>query len=44
VSDAEAGLLLATHDPLAALAEYDKPRLQTLFGPKANSFARLPTA
>jgi hypothetical protein len=30
VTDAEADLLLATHDPLAALAEYDKPRLQAL--------------
>jgi hypothetical protein len=30
VSDAEADLLLATHDPLAALAEYDKPRLEAL--------------
>jgi len=30
VSDAEADLLLATHDSLATLAEYDKPRLDTL--------------
>ena len=30
VDDAEADLLLATHDPLAALAEYDKPKLQAL--------------
>jgi hypothetical protein len=30
VTDAEADLLLATHDPLAALAEYDKPRLDAL--------------
>src|SRR5262245_32678948 len=30
VTDAEADLLLATHDPLAALAEYDKPKLQAL--------------
>ncbi len=30
VSDAEADLLLATHDPLAALAEYDKPKLDAL--------------
>ena len=30
VTDEEADLLLATHDPLAALAEYDKPRLQAL--------------
>ena len=30
VSDAEADLLLATHDSLAALAEYDKPRLDAL--------------
>jgi hypothetical protein len=30
VSDAEADLLLATHDPLAALAEYDRPKLDAL--------------
>jgi hypothetical protein len=30
VADAEADLLLATHDPLAALAEYDRPRLDAL--------------
>jgi hypothetical protein len=30
VTDAEADLLLATHDPLAALAEYDLPKLQAL--------------
>jgi hypothetical protein len=30
VTDAEADLLLATHDPLAALAEYDRPRLDAL--------------
>src|SRR5262245_52090618 len=30
VSDEEADLLLATHDPLAALAEYDQPKLQAL--------------
>jgi hypothetical protein len=30
VTDEEADLLLATHDPLAALAEYDKPKLQAL--------------
>ncbi len=30
VSDAEADLLLATHDAVAALAEYDKPRLDAL--------------
>jgi hypothetical protein len=30
VTDAEADLLLATHDPLAALAEYDKPKLDGL--------------
>jgi hypothetical protein len=30
VSDEEADLLLATHDPLAALAEYDKPKLDAL--------------
>jgi hypothetical protein len=30
VDDAEADLLLATHDPLAALAEYDRPKLQAL--------------
>lgn len=30
VTDAEADLLLATHDPLAALAEYDGPKLQAL--------------
>jgi hypothetical protein len=30
VTDNEADLLLATHDPLAALAEYDKPKLQAL--------------
>jgi len=30
VTDAEADLLLATHDSLAALAEYDKPRLDAL--------------
>jgi hypothetical protein len=30
VNDAEADLLLATHDPLAGLAEYDKPRLEAL--------------
>jgi hypothetical protein len=30
VSDAEADLLLATHDPLVALAEYDRPKLQAL--------------
>src|SRR5262245_11497133 len=28
--DEEADLLLATHDPLAALAEYDKPKLDAL--------------
>jgi hypothetical protein len=32
VSDEEADLLLATHDPLAALAEYDRPRLDALLG------------
>jgi hypothetical protein len=30
VTDAEADLLLATHDPLAALARYEKPKLQAL--------------
>jgi hypothetical protein len=30
VSDAEADLLLATHDPLAALAEYARPKLDAL--------------
>jgi hypothetical protein len=30
VTDAEADLLLATHDPLGALAEYDKPKLDAL--------------
>jgi hypothetical protein len=30
VTDEEADLLLATHDPLAALAEYDKPKLDAL--------------
>src|SRR5436305_6289579 len=30
VTDAEADLLLATHDPLAALAEYDRSRLEAL--------------
>jgi hypothetical protein len=30
VTDAEADLLLATHDPLAALAEYDRPKLDAL--------------
>jgi hypothetical protein len=30
VDDEEADLLLATHDPLAALAEYDKPKLDAL--------------
>jgi hypothetical protein len=30
VDDEEADLLLATHDPLAALAEYDRPKLQSL--------------
>src|SRR6516165_7833205 len=30
VSDEEADLLLATHDPLGALAEYDRPRLDAL--------------
>jgi hypothetical protein len=30
VDDAEADLLLATHDPLAALAEYDRPKLDSL--------------
>src|SRR5437773_730344 len=30
VTDEEADLLLATHDPLAALAEYDRPKLQAL--------------
>jgi hypothetical protein len=30
VTDEEADLLLATHAPLAALAEYDKPRLDVL--------------
>jgi hypothetical protein len=30
VSDEEADLLLATHDPLAVLAEYDGPKLQAL--------------
>jgi hypothetical protein len=30
VDDAEADLLLATHDPLAALAEYDRPKLDVL--------------
>jgi hypothetical protein len=30
VSDEEADLLLATHDPLGALAEYDKPKLDAL--------------
>jgi hypothetical protein len=30
VDDDEADPLLATHDPLAALAEYDKPRLDAL--------------
>jgi hypothetical protein len=30
VDDAEADLLLATHDPLAALADYDKPKLDAL--------------
>jgi hypothetical protein len=38
VSDAEADLLLATHDPLTALAEYDKPRLDALLqGVRARS-------
>jgi hypothetical protein len=32
VSDAEADLLLATYDPLSALAEYDKPALDQLLG------------
>src|SRR5262249_35011029 len=30
VTEAEADLLLATHDPLAALAEYDRPKLDAL--------------
>jgi hypothetical protein len=30
VTDEEADLLLATHDPLAGLAEYDRPKLQAL--------------
>jgi hypothetical protein len=30
VTDEEADLLLATHDPLGALAEYDRPRLDAL--------------
>src|SRR2546423_118018 len=30
VTDEEADLLLATHDPLAALAEYDRPKLDAL--------------
>jgi hypothetical protein len=30
VTDPEADLLLATHDPLAALAEYDRPKLDAL--------------
>jgi hypothetical protein len=30
VSDEEADLLLATHDPLGVLAEYDKPKLDAL--------------
>jgi hypothetical protein len=30
VDDEEADLLLATHDPLAALAEYDRPKLDAL--------------
>jgi hypothetical protein len=30
VTDAEADLVLATHDPLGALAEYDKPKLDAL--------------
>jgi hypothetical protein len=30
VTDAEADLLLATHDPLGALAEYDRPKLDAL--------------
>jgi hypothetical protein len=30
VDDAEADLLLASHDPLAALAEYDRPKLDAL--------------
>src|SRR5262249_46579988 len=30
VDDAEADLLLATHDPLATLAEYDKEKLAAL--------------
>jgi hypothetical protein len=30
VTDEEADLLLATHDPLAALAQYDKPKLHAL--------------
>ncbi len=30
VTDAEADLLLATHDPLGALAEYDRTKLQAL--------------
>jgi hypothetical protein len=32
VNDAEADLLLATYDPLSALAEYDKPALDQLLG------------
>jgi hypothetical protein len=30
VDDAEADLILASHDPLAALAQYDKPKLDAL--------------
>jgi hypothetical protein len=30
VTDAEADLVLATHDPLGALAEYDRPKLDAL--------------
>jgi hypothetical protein len=42
VTDEEADLLLATHDPLAALAEYDKPKLDALLaGVRARSPALL---
>jgi hypothetical protein len=42
VTDEEADLLLATHDPLAALAEYDRPKLDALLaGVRARSPALL---
>src|SRR5215468_10487541 len=42
VADEEADLLLATHDPLAALAEYDRPKLDALLaGVRARSPALL---